>query len=155
MLAAPIDRESRQLDRIDGGVPRRRPLHRERYGQQHARREAADIQAIIDQEKGGFPLAAWDWDYYSEKVRRARYDFDEAQLKPYFELNRVLHDGVFHAATRLFGITFQERRDFPVYEPTVRVFEVFNADGSTLALFVTDFYARPSKRGGAWASARR
>ena len=119
----------------------------------NARREAAEIQAVIDREKGGFTLAAWDWAYYSEKVRQARYAFDESQLKPYFELNRVLQDGVFYAAGRLYGITFKERRDLPVYEPTMRVFEVFNADGSPLALFVTDYYARPSKRGGAWASA--
>jgi peptidyl-dipeptidase Dcp len=116
----------------------------------NARREAADMQAIIDREKGGFTLAAWDWDFYSEKVRRERYAFDEAQLKPYFELNRVLSDGVFFAATRLFGITFKERTDLPVYEPTVRVFDVKNADGSPLTLFIADLYARPSKRGGAW-----
>jgi peptidyl-dipeptidase Dcp len=118
----------------------------------NARREAAAIQAIIDQEKGGFQLAAWDWDFYSEKVRRARYAFDESQLKPYLELNRVLIDGLFYAAGRLYGITFKERHDLPVYEPTVRVFEVFNADGSSLALFLFDAYARPSKRGGAWAN---
>ncbi len=119
----------------------------------NARREAGEIQAVIDREKGGFALAPWDWAFYSEKVRRERYAFDEAQLKPYFELNRVLHDGLFYAAGRLFGLTFQERKDLPVYEPTVRVFEVFNADGSPLALFVADYYARPAKRGGAWASA--
>jgi peptidyl-dipeptidase Dcp len=116
----------------------------------NARREAADMQAIIDREKGGFQLAAWDWDFYSEKVRRERYAFDESQLKPYFELNRVLIDGVFYAATRLFGLTFKERKDLPVYEPSVRVFEVFEADGSPLTLFLADMYARPSKRGGAW-----
>ena len=116
----------------------------------NARKEAADMQAIIDQEKGGFSVAAWDWDFYSEKVRKARYDFDESQLKPYFELNHVLQDGVFFAATKLYGITFKERHDLPVYQPDVRVFEVFDADGSPLALFLADYYARPSKRGGAW-----
>ena len=116
----------------------------------NARREAADMQAIIDREKGGFQLAAWDWDFYSEKVRRERYAFDEAQLKPYFELNRVLTDGLFYAATRLYGLTFKERRDLPVYEPSVRVFEIFEADGTPLTLFIADMYARPSKRGGAW-----
>ena len=116
----------------------------------NARKEGADIQAVIDQEKGGFPLAASDWDFYSEKVRKARYDFDESQLKPYFELNHVLQDGVFYAATQLYGITFKERHDLPVYQPDVRVFEVFDADGSPLALFLADYYARPSKRGGAW-----
>ncbi len=116
----------------------------------NARQEAADMQAIIDQDKGGFSLASWDWDFYSEKVRKARYDFDESQLRPYFELNHVLQDGVFFAATRLYGITFKERHDLPVYQPDVRVFEVSDADGSPLALFLADYYARPSKRGGAW-----
>ena len=116
----------------------------------NARREGADIQKIIDQEKGGFQLTAADWDFYSEKVRKERYDFDEAQLKPYFELNHVLLDGVFYAATRLYGITFKERHDLPVYQPDVRVFEVSDSDGSPLAIFLMDYYARPSKRGGAW-----
>lgn len=116
----------------------------------NARREAADMQAIIDQEKGGFQLDASDWAFYAEKVRTARYAFDESQLKPYFEMNHVIFDGVFYAATRLYGITFKERHDLPVYQPDVRVFEVFNADGSPLALFILDYYARPSKRGGAW-----
>jgi peptidyl-dipeptidase Dcp len=116
----------------------------------NAKREGADMQAIIDQEKGGFQLAACDWDFYSEKVRKARYAFDESQLKPYFEFNHVLIDGVFFAATKLYGITFKERKDLPVYLPEVRVFEVFDADGKPLALFIADYYARPSKRGGAW-----
>jgi peptidyl-dipeptidase Dcp len=116
----------------------------------NARREAADMQAIIDREKGGFALAAWDWSHYSEKVRKARYDFDESQLRPYFELNHVLIDGAFFAAGQLYGLTFKERRDLPVYHPDVRVFEVLDADGSPLALFLADMYARPSKRGGAW-----
>lgn len=116
----------------------------------NARREASDMQAIIDAEHGGFQLAAWDWDFYAEKVRTARYNFDESQLQPYFELNHVLFDGVFYAANRLYGITFKERHDLPVYEPTVRVFDVFDADGSPLAIFIADYYARPAKRGGAW-----
>ena len=116
----------------------------------NARREAADMQEIIDRENGGFSLAAWDWDLYSEKVRLARYDFDETQLRPYFELNRVLFDGVFYSAHRFYGLTFQERHDLPVYHPDVRVFEVFDHDGSPLSLFLFDPYARPSKRGGAW-----
>ncbi len=119
----------------------------------NARREAADMQAIIDADQGGFPLAAWDWDFYAEKVRRARYAFDESQLRPYFELNHVLLDGVFYAAGRLYGLTFKERHDLPVYEPTVRVFDVFDADGAQLAIFLGDYYARPSKRGGAWMNA--
>ncbi len=119
----------------------------------NARREAADMQAIIDREKGGFQLSAADWAFYAEKVRVAKYAFDESQLRPYFELNHVLQDGVFFAATKLYGLTFKERHDLPVYHPDVRVFEVFDADGSSLALFLVDYYARPSKRGGAWMTA--
>ena len=119
----------------------------------NARREAADMQAIIDRERGGFQLAPWDWSFYAEKVRRARYAYDAADVKPYFELNRVLIDGVFFAAGRLYGLSFKERKDLPVYEPTVRVFEVFDADGSPLGIFMSDCYARPSKRGGAWNNA--
>ena len=119
----------------------------------NARREAAVMQALVDQEGGGFPLAACDWDYYAEKVRKARYAFDETQLRPYYELDRVLKDGVFYAASRLYGLRFQERKDLPVYEPSVRVFDVFDADGSPLAIFLADYYARPNKNGGAWANA--
>ncbi len=119
----------------------------------NARKEIADMQAVIDEQKGGFQLASWDWDFYSEQVRKARYAFDESQLRPYFELDHVLIDGVLFAATKEYGITFKERKDLPVYLPDVRVFEVFNADGTPLALFLADYYARPSKRGGAWASA--
>jgi len=116
----------------------------------NAKREAADLQAIIDAEGGGFELASWDWDFYAEKVRKQRYDFDETQLRPYFEMNNVLQKGVFFAAGQLYGITFKERHDLPVYQEDVRVFEVIDADGSTLGLFLLDPYARPSKRGGAW-----
>jgi peptidyl-dipeptidase Dcp len=116
----------------------------------NARREAAEMQGIIDREKGGFQLAASDWESYAEKLRAARYAFDESQLKPYLELDHVLQDGVFYAAHRLYGLSFKERHDLPVYQPDVRVFEVFDADGSPLALFLADYYARPSKRGGAW-----
>lgn len=116
----------------------------------NARKEAADMQKLIDSEKGGFPLAAWDWAYYAEKVRKARYDFDESQLRPYLELDNVLQNGVFFAANKLYGLSFKERHDLPVYLPDVRVFDVFEADGSQLAIFIADFYARPSKRGGAW-----
>ena len=119
----------------------------------NAKREAADIQAIIDAEGGNFELASWDWDFYTEKVRKQRYDFDASQLRPYFEMNNVLQKGVFYAAEKVFGITFKERHDLPVYQEDVRVFEVFEADGSTLALFILDPYARPSKRGGAWMNA--
>ena len=116
----------------------------------NAKREAADIQAIINAEGGDFELASWDWDFYAEKVRMQRYNFDAAQLRPYFEMNNVLEKGVFFAAEQVFGITFKERHDLPVYQENVRVFEVFEADGSTLAIFLMDPYARPSKRGGAW-----
>lgn len=119
----------------------------------NAKREAADMQSIIDAEGGDFKLASWDWDFYAEKVRKQRYDFDASQLRPYFEFDNVLQKGVFFAAEKVFGITFKERHDLPVYQQDVRVFEVFEADGSTLALFVIDPFARPSKRGGAWMNA--
>ena len=116
----------------------------------NAEREAADLQAMIDAEGGDFELAAWDWDFYTDKVRQERFQFDASQLKPYLELNSVLVNGVFFAATQVFGITFEERFDLPVYQEDVRVFEVFDHDGSTLSLFIFDPYARESKRGGAW-----
>src|SRR5450755_2802261 len=118
----------------------------------NAQREAADMQKVIDQEKGGFQLASWDWAFYSEKVRQARYAFDESEIKPYFEINHVLLDGVFYAATKLYGITFKERHDIPVYQSDVRVFEVFDADGKHLALFYCDYFKRDNKNGGAWMS---
>ena len=116
----------------------------------NARREAADLQKMIYDEGADFELAAWDWDFYTEKVRAARYEFDASQLRPYFELNNVLQRGVFFAAEKLYGISFKERTDLPLYQEDVRVFEVFDAVGTTLALFIADYYARPSKRGGAW-----
>ena len=119
----------------------------------NARREAADLQEMIAAEGADFELAAWDWSYYSAKVRAAQYAFDESQLRSYFELNTVLTNGVFYAATELYGLTFEERLELPVYHPDVRVFEVRDADGSPLGLFLADFYARPSKRGGAWMNA--
>ena len=119
----------------------------------NAKREATDMQKIVDQEKGGFQIASWDWPFYSEKVRKARYAFDESELRPYYELNHVILDGVFFAAGKLYGLTFKERHDIPVYQPDVRVFEVYDRDGKPLALFLGDYYARPSKRGGAWMNA--
>ena len=118
----------------------------------NAKREAADLQALIDAEGGDFTLAAWDWAYYTEKVRRDRYDFDESQLRPYFEIDNVLRNGVFFAANKLYGLTFEERTDLPRYHPDVRVFEVHDENGELLALYLADYYARPSKRGGAWMS---
>ena len=117
----------------------------------NARVEAQALQALIDAEGGVFELAAWDWAYYTEKLRAQQYAFDESELKPYFELDNVLVKGVFYAAEKLYGITFTQREDLPTYHETVRVWEVRNADGSVLALFIEDMYARPSKRGGAWA----
>jgi peptidyl-dipeptidase Dcp len=118
----------------------------------NAAREAKDIQAVIDAQKGGFTLAPWDWDFYADQVRKAKFDIDEAAVRPYFELNRVLQDGVFYAATRLYGITFKERKDIPVYDADVRVFEVTDFDGKPLALFYCDYHKRDNKRGGAWTS---
>lgn len=117
-----------------------------------AEREAAAIQQTIDKQQGDFTLSAWDWNFYAEQVRRAQYDLDENQIKPYFELNTVLEQGVFWAATQLYGITFAQRHDLPVYHPDVQVYEIFDADGSGLALFYTDFFKRDSKGGGAWMS---
>ncbi len=123
----------------------------------NARKEGAVLQAMIDKEqkaKGqkSFALEPWDWSYYTEKVRKDQYDFDEAQLKPYLEMDSVLQKGVFYAANQLYGLTFKPRTDLPTYHPDVKVYEAFNADGSTLALVIVDPYARSSKRGGAWMS---
>jgi peptidyl-dipeptidase Dcp len=115
-----------------------------------ARSEAAQMQALIDKQGSGFKLAPWDWQYYSEQVRKAQYDLDESQLKPYFELNNVLQNGVFFAANKLYGLTFKERKDIPTYHPDVRVFEVTDADGKPLALFYADYFKRDNKSGGAW-----
>ncbi|HKN02986.1 MAG TPA: peptidyl-dipeptidase Dcp [Buttiauxella sp.] len=115
-----------------------------------AYRELADIQQVIDHQQGGFNAQAWDWAFYAEQVRRAQYDLDETQIKPYFELNNVLTKGVFWAASQLFGLSFVERFDIPVYQDDVRVWEIFDKDGRGMALFYGDFFARDSKGGGAW-----
>jgi peptidyl-dipeptidase Dcp len=112
--------------------------------------EGKDIQDVIDAQKGGFTLQPWDWNFYSEQVRKAKYDLNEAELKPYFELNNVLENGLFYAANQLYGITFKERKDIPVYQPEVRVFEVSDADSKPLALFYCDYFKRDNKNGGAW-----
>ena len=119
----------------------------------NARREAAAMQAIVDTERVGISVAAYDWAYYTEKVRKQRFDFDGGQLKPYLEFDSVLKNGVFFAAGKLYGLQFTERRDLPVYHPDVRVFDVSDADGKPLALFLMDPYARSNKRGGAWMNA--
>ena len=115
-----------------------------------AQSEAGKMQALIDRKNGGFQLQPWDWQYYAEQVRRAEYDLDESEIKPYFELNRVLEDGVFYAAEKLYGLTFKERTDIPVYQPDVRVFEVFDANGKSIALWYCDYFKRDNKSGGAW-----
>jgi peptidyl-dipeptidase Dcp len=115
-----------------------------------ARREVAEMQALIDQQGGGFKLQPWDYQYYAEQVRKAKYDLDESQIMPYFELESVLQNGVFFAANKLYGLTFKERKDIPVYHPDVRVFDVYDSDGKTLALFYADFFKRDNKQGGAW-----
>ena len=121
----------------------------------NARREGAALQAMIDKEQAAkgeasFKLEPWDWAYYTEKVRKEKYNFDESQLKPYFEMKNVLENGVFYAAGQLYGLSFKQRTDLPVYNPDVLVYDVFDADGKQLAIFLADMYARPSKRGGAW-----
>ena len=113
-------------------------------------REAVDLQQMIYDDGQDFELASWDWDFYTEKLRLARYDFDAKELRPYFELNNVLHKGVFFAAEQLYGITFKEQTSLPVYQEDVRVFEVYDTTGTTLAIFIADFYGRPTKMGGAW-----
>ena len=120
-----------------------------------ARGEIARMQAVIDQQAAAantpaFKLAASDWDFYAEQVRKAEFDLDESQIKPYFELDNVLQNGVFYAATQLYGITFKQRSDLPVYHPDMKVYEVLDKDGSSLALFYTDYFKRDSKSGGAW-----
>lgn len=115
-----------------------------------AKVEAKEIQDLIDTQKGGFKLEPWDWDFYSEQVRKAKYDLDESEIKPYFEIATVLEKGVFFAAKQMYGITFKERNDLPVYHPDVKVYEVFDNDGSSIAIYYLDFYTRDNKSGGAW-----
>jgi peptidyl-dipeptidase Dcp len=115
-----------------------------------AKQEAADIQAMIDEQGGGFKLEPWDWTFYAEQVRKAKYDLDESEIKPYFEVRTVLEKGVFYAAQVMYGVTFKERKDLPVYHPDVVAYEVFDRDGSSIAIYYLDFYTRDSKSGGAW-----
>lgn len=117
-----------------------------------AEREAAEIQQAIEQSHHSFPLRAWDWSFYAEQVRKDKYALDESQIRPYFALENVLEKGVFWSASQLFGIRFSERHDLPVYHPDVRVYEIFDADDTPLALFYTDFFKRDNKSGGAWMS---
>jgi peptidyl-dipeptidase Dcp len=115
-----------------------------------AKEEAKEIQEVIDAQQGGFKLEPWDWNFYSEQVRKAKYDLDESKIKPYFEVNTVLEKGVFFAAKEMYGITFKERNDLPVYNPDVKVYEVFDNDGKSMAIYYLDFYTRDNKSGGAW-----
>lgn len=115
-----------------------------------AKREGADIQALIDKQKGGFKLQPYDWNFYSEQVRKQKFNLDENEIKPYFELNNVLQNGVFYAANQLYGLTFKERHDIPVYQKDVRVFDVIDKDGSQIGLFYCDYFKRDNKNGGAW-----
>ncbi len=115
-----------------------------------AKGEAAQMQKLVDKHKGGFKLAPWDWQFYSEQVKKAEYAIDENEVKQYFVLDSVLQNGVFFAANKLYGLTFKERHDIPLYQPDVRVFEVFDKDGSSLALWYADYFKRDNKAGGAW-----
>ncbi|MDO5616060.1 MAG: M3 family metallopeptidase [Cruoricaptor ignavus] len=117
-----------------------------------AKREKEEIQKLIDSQNGGFQLAPWDWNFYAEQVRKAKYDLDENEIKPYFEVTTVLEKGVFFAAEKFYGITFKKRTDLPVYQEDVIVYEVFDRDGKSMALYYLDFYARDNKNGGAWMS---
>jgi peptidyl-dipeptidase Dcp len=117
-----------------------------------AAQEDAQIQAQIDRSGAQFPLQPYDWNYYAEQVRKAKYDVDDGEIRPYFELDDVLQNGLFYAANQLYGITFKERHDIPVWEPNVRVFEVFDKNGAALALMYFDFFKRDNKQGGAWMS---
>ena len=119
---------------------------------ENTQKEAADIQAMINQTGGDFTLAPWDWAYYAELVRKERFDLDAASIKPYFEFNRVLEDGVFFTLQELYGVTLKPRPDLPVYHPDVKAYEMFDEDGSSMAIFYADYFAREGKRGGAWMS---
>ncbi len=118
----------------------------------NAKQEAADIQALINKEAEPFELTAADWNFYAEKIRKEKFDLDENEVKPYFEVNTVLEKGVFYMAEQLYGITFKARTDIPVWHEDVKVYELFNEDGSALGLFYGDFFKRDSKQGGAWMS---
>ncbi|MBS0263443.1 MAG: M3 family metallopeptidase, partial [Planctomycetes bacterium] len=117
---------------------------------ERVRQEAKDLEAMIKESGASHPLEPWDWEYYAEKVRKARYQVDEAAIRPYFKLDSVLKNGVFFTMHKLFGISFRERNDLPVYHPDVRVFDVLDRDGSQIGLFYADYFQRDTKRGGAW-----
>ena len=139
MAKTPADARRMLTDLVPGVVSR-------------VKEEAEDLKAMMKELGASHDLAPWDWEYYSEKVRQAKFEVDEAQVKPYFEVNAVLEKGVFFTMNKLFGVRFAERKDLPVYHPEVRVFDVFNGDDSPVGLFYIDFFKRDSKRGGAWMS---
>lgn len=117
-----------------------------------AKAEAGELQALIDAGHGGFALSAADWQYYADQVRMRKYSVDPSEVRQYFQLDKVLNDGLFFAANKLYGLTFKARPDLPVYQPDVKAYEVFDADGTSLALFYADYFARPNKQGGAWCN---
>ena len=121
-----------------------------KYSVAKSKKEAKEIQDLIDSQHGGFTLEPWDWNFYSEQVRKAKYDLDEREVKPYFELTTVLEKGVFFAAKRMYGISFKVRKDLPVYHSDVVAYEVFDKDGKSMAIYYLDFYTRDNKGGGAW-----
>lgn len=139
------DQTARTVEAVTGLLNRLAPV-----AVANAREEAAELGRQIAESGADFELRPWDWAFYAEQVRSRRFEIDDAELREYFELERVLRDGVFYAANRLYGLTFTERHDLPTYHADVRVFEVFDADGEPLGLFLGDYYARDSKRGGAW-----
>ncbi|MBK7297477.1 MAG: M3 family metallopeptidase [Flavobacteriales bacterium] len=118
----------------------------------NAKAELAKLQALADKQKAGIQVEAWDWDFYAEQVRKAEFDLDEAAVKPYLEFETVLQNGVFYAANQLYGLSFKERKDLPVYQPDVRVFDIIDTNGEAIGLFYGDYYARDNKNGGAWMS---
>ncbi|GIU27406.1 dipeptidyl carboxypeptidase II [Shewanella colwelliana] len=118
----------------------------------NTQKEADDIQTMINKTGGQFTLAPWDWAFYAEKVRQEKFDLDEASIKPYFEFNRVLEDGVFFTLEKLYGVTLKPRPDLPVYHEDIKAYEMFDVDGSSMAIFYADYFAREGKRGGAWMS---
>ncbi len=116
----------------------------------NAQKEASDIQSYINKSGKNFKLEAWDWNYYAEKLKKERFNLDESQIRPYFVLDNVLEKGIFYEAHELYGLTFKELHNIPVYQKDVRVFEVYDKDGSPLALFYADYFIRENKTGGAW-----
>ena len=140
-----MDQMAKKPENVEGFINRLVPAATAKV-----KEEEAEIQKLIDKQKGGFKVQPWDWNFYSEQVRKAKFNIDENEIKPYFVIDSVLKNGIFYAANQLYGLTFKERKDLPVYNPDVRVFEVIDKDGSSMALFYCDYYKRENKNGGAW-----